>query len=77
VFKDLIEAKGRPRVKLTEVERQQDSSSIIELAHGRKLGQKIDITQRSDDRSFSNGQANQIPTVVEKRVTSAVSKGYT
>ncbi|MBO8489345.1 hypothetical protein INO04_14515, partial [Staphylococcus aureus] len=29
------------------------------------------------DRSFINCQANQIPTVVEKVVTSAVNKGYT
>ena len=44
VFKDLIESKAIPRVNLTEVYRQQDGSSIIELAHRMKLGQKIDIT---------------------------------
>ena len=66
VFKDLIESKAIPRVNLTEVYRQQDGSSIIELAHRMKLGQKIDITQRFHDRSFINCQANQIPTVVEK-----------
>ena len=76
VFKDLIESKAIPRVNLTEVYRQQDGSSIIELAHRMKLGQKIDITQRFHDRSFINCQANQIPTVVEV-VTSAVNKGYT
>lgn len=65
VFKDLIESKAIPRVNLTEVYRQQDGSSIIELAHRMKLGQKIDITQRFHDRSFINCQANQIPTVVE------------
>lgn len=77
VFKDLIESKAIPRVNLTEVYRQQDGSSIIELAHRMKLGQKIDITQRFHDRSFINCQANQIPTVVEKVVISAVNKGYT
>ncbi|HGO1448042.1 ATP-dependent RecD-like DNA helicase [Staphylococcus aureus] len=77
VFKDLIESKAIPRVNLTEVYRQQDGSSIIELAHRMKLGQKIDITQRFHDRIFINCQANQIPTVVEKVVTSAVNKGYT
>ncbi|CAM3975812.1 ATP-dependent RecD-like DNA helicase [Staphylococcus schweitzeri] len=77
VFKDLIESKAIPRVNLTEVYRQQDGSSIIELAHRMKLGQKIDITQRFHDRSFINCQANQIPDVVEKVVTSAVNKGYT
>ena len=75
VFKDLIESKAIPRVNLTEVYRQQDGSSIIELAHRMKLGQKIDITQRFHDRSFINCQANQIPTVVEKVVTSKLIKG--
>lgn len=49
---------------------------IIELAHRMKQ-QKIDITQGFHDRSFINCQANQIPTVAEKVVTSAVNKGYT
>ncbi|SUM33374.1 ATP-dependent exonuclease V alpha subunit [Staphylococcus gallinarum] len=36
VFKDLIDSKVVPRVNLTEVYRQQDGSSIIELAHRMK-----------------------------------------
>ncbi|MEJ7490628.1 AAA family ATPase, partial [Staphylococcus pettenkoferi] len=44
VFKDLIDSNTIPRVNLTEVYRQQDGSSIIELAHRMKLGQPIDIT---------------------------------
>ena len=43
VFKDLIESKVVPRVNLTEVYRQQDGSSIIELAHRMKLNEPIDI----------------------------------
>lgn len=76
VFKDLIDSKTIPRVNLTEVYRQQDGSSIIELAHRMKLGQPIDITQRFHDRSFINCGTDQIPTVVEKVVNSAVNKGY-
>ena len=76
VFKDLIESKTIPRVNLTEVYRQQDGSSIIELAHRMKMGQPIDITKRYHDRSFINCSVNQIPDVVDKVVTSAVAKGY-
>ncbi|MCD8820006.1 ATP-dependent RecD-like DNA helicase [Staphylococcus gallinarum] len=76
VFKDLIESKVVPRVNLTEVYRQQDGSSIIELAHRMKLNEPIDITQRYHDRNFINCSTEQIPTVVEKVVGSAVKKGY-
>ena len=76
VFKDLIDAKVIPRVNLTKVYRQQDGSSIIELAHKMKLGQPIDITQRFHDRSFIPCTAEQIPDVVNKVVSSAVKKGY-
>ncbi|PTK92795.1 ATP-dependent RecD-like DNA helicase [Staphylococcus gallinarum] len=76
VFKDLIDSKVVPRVNLTEVYRQQDGSSIIELAHRMKLNEPIDITQRYHDRNFINCSTEQIPTVVEKVVGSAVKKGY-
>lgn len=76
VFKDLIDSKTIPRVNLTEVYRQQDGSSIIDLAHRMKMGEPIDITQRYHDRSFIDCSANQIPEVVDKVVKSAVKKGY-
>ncbi|MCH8642446.1 ATP-dependent RecD-like DNA helicase [Staphylococcus lugdunensis] len=76
VFKDLIQSKKIPRVNLTEVYRQQDGSSIIELAHHMKQNESIDITKRYHDRSFINCSAEQIPDVVKKVVSSAVSKGY-
>lgn len=76
VFKDLIQSKKIPRVNLTEVYRQQDGSSIIELAHHMKQNESIYITKRYHDRSFINCSAEQIPDVVKKVVSSAVSKGY-
>ena len=76
VFKDLIDSKRIPRVNLTEVYRQQDGSSIVDLAHRMKVGEPIDITQRFHDRSFINCTSDQIPDVVDKVVKSAVSKGY-
>ncbi|ARJ49924.1 ATP-dependent RecD-like DNA helicase [Staphylococcus lutrae] len=77
VFKDLIEANVLPRVNLTEVYRQQEGSSIIDLAHRMKLGETVDITQRFHDRSFIPCHTEQIPQVVEKVVKNAVQKGYT
>lgn len=76
VFKDLLDSKAIPRVNLTEVYRQQDGSSIIDLAHRMKHGEPIDISQRYHDRSFINCGVEQIPSVVEKVVSSAVNKGY-
>ena len=76
MFKDLIDSKRIPRVNLTEVYRQQDGSSIVDLAHRMKVGEPIDITQRFHDRSFINCTSDQIPDVVDKVVKSAVSKGY-
>lgn len=76
VFKDLIDSKAIQRVNLTEVYRQQDGSSIIDLAHRMKHGEPIDISQRYHDRSFINCGVEQIPSVVEKVVSSAVNKGY-
>ncbi len=76
VFKDLIDSQAIPRVNLTEVYRQQDGSSIIELAHRIKLGQQIDITQKFHDRNFIQCGTEQIPNIVEKVAQSAVRKGY-
>lgn len=77
VFKDLIDADVLPRINLTEVYRQQDGSSIIDLAHRMKLGEEVDITQRFHDRSFIPCQTQQIPEIVDKIVSNAVGKGYT
>ncbi len=77
IFKDLIDSNVLPRINLTEVYRQQEGSSIIELAHKMKLGEPVDITQRFHDRSFIPCSTEQIPDVVEKVVNNAVQKGYT
>ncbi len=77
IFKDLIDSNVLPRINLTEVYRQQEGSSIIELAHKMKLGEPVDITQRFHDRSFIPCSTEQITDVVEKVVNNAVQKGYT
>lgn len=76
IFKDLIDSKVMPRVNLTEVYRQQEGSSIIDLAHKIKNGLPVSINEKHHDRSFIPCSSNQIATVVEKVVQGAVNKGY-
>ncbi|ANU25602.1 ATP-dependent RecD-like DNA helicase [Planococcus versutus] len=77
VLRDLLESKRIPTVELTDIYRQSSGSSIIELAHQMKKGQlPEDITAKTADRSFIKAGIDQIPTVVEKVVKSALSKGH-
>ncbi|UOB19797.1 ATP-dependent RecD-like DNA helicase [Macrococcus armenti] len=76
VFKDMIDAQIMPQIELNEVYRQQEGSSIVELAHQIKRNEPFDITKRYNDRSFIPCSSNQIPEVIEKIVRSAVKKGY-
>lgn len=76
VFRDLIDAAIMPQVELEEVYRQQEGSSIIELAHQIKRNQPFDITARFNDRSFIPCSTEQIPSVINQVVSKAVDKGY-
>ncbi|PSL35101.1 exodeoxyribonuclease V alpha subunit [Planomicrobium soli] len=77
VLRDLLDSKRIPTVELKDIYRQSSGSSIIELAHQMKNGQlPADITAKTSDRSFIKAGAEQIPTVVEKVVKSALSKGH-
>lgn len=76
VFKDMIDAQIMPQIELNEVYRQQEGSSIVELAHQIKRNEPFDITKRYNDRSFIPCSSSQIPEVIEKIVRSAVNKGY-
>lgn len=77
VLRDLLESKRIPTVELKDIYRQTSGSSIIELAHQMKKGQlPADITAKTSDRSFIKAGADQIASVVEKVVKSALSKGH-
>ncbi|ULG73506.1 ATP-dependent RecD-like DNA helicase [Macrococcus brunensis] len=76
VFRDLIDSKIMPQVELAEVYRQQEGSSIIELAHQIKKNQTFDISARYNDRSFIPCTTDQIPSVINQVVSRAVDKGY-
>ncbi|WP_342432413.1 ATP-dependent RecD-like DNA helicase [Neobacillus sp. FSL H8-0543] len=78
VLKDLLMSERVPTVRLTDIYRQAEGSSIIELAHEIKKGLlPADITEKQKDRSFIRCSGAQIPQVVEKVALNAKTKGYT
>ncbi|NRG46845.1 ATP-dependent RecD-like DNA helicase [Bacillus sp. CRN 9] len=77
VLRDLIMSKRIPSVMLTDIYRQAEGSSIIELAHEMKKGHVPgNITIQQKDRSFIKCHPNQIGTVVEQVVKNAKNKGF-
>lgn len=78
VLKDLLASKEIPTVELTDVYRQSEGSTIIELAHQIKKGDIPDtpkLTGKTIDRSFIKASADQVASVVTQIVKSAISKG--
>lgn len=77
VLKDLLQSESIPTVRLTDIYRQAEGSSIIELAHEIKKGKlPSNILQPQADRSFIQCNMSQIAEVVEKVVQNAKKKGY-
>lgn len=78
VLKDLLESELIPTVRLTEIYRQEDGSSIIQLAHDIKNGRiPEDLLKQHSDRSFIPCSTQQVGEVVRQIVQAAVRKGYT
>jgi exodeoxyribonuclease V alpha subunit len=77
VLKDLLQAGIVPTVRLTEIYRQAEGSSIIDLAHNIKNGVlPADISSPKPDRSFIKCNASQIVEVVRQIANNAKNKGY-
>lgn len=77
VLKDLLRSEVVPTVRLTDIYRQAEGSSIIELAHEIKKGYlPANVTMKQPDRSFIKCSTPQIPQVIEKVALNAKSKGY-
>lgn len=77
VFTDLILSNTLPTIELTHIYRQEEGSSIVELAHSIQKGElPNDFLDKKDDRSFIPCTANQVPQVVERVVQFALQKGY-
>ncbi|WP_425471025.1 SF1B family DNA helicase RecD2 [Ureibacillus thermophilus] len=76
VLKDLLASNIVPTIELTEVYRQAEGSTIIEMAHQIKKGLVPDcLTAKTSDRSFIKASAEQIASVVTQVVKSAMAKG--
>ena len=67
-----------PTVELTDIYRQADGSSIIEIAHMIKQGRVAQSTYLLKQRTvhLSKQSTDQIPKVVEQVVKNAISKGH-
>jgi exodeoxyribonuclease V alpha subunit len=77
VLKDLLSSERIPMVRLTDIYRQAEGSSIIELAHEIKDGHLPEnITVQQPDRSFIRCTTTQLAQVVEKVALNAKTKGY-
>ena len=77
VLKDLLQSEVIPTIRLTDIYRQAEGSSIIELAHEIKKGSLPDnISSQQGDRSFIKCNTGQIANVIEKVVLNAAKKGY-
>ncbi|MEK4230096.1 SF1B family DNA helicase RecD2 [Solibacillus sp. FSL H8-0538] len=77
VLKDLLSSNQIPTVELTDVYRQAEGSTIIDIAHQIKKGIVPEtLTAKTSDRSFINASANQVTSVVTQVVKSAVAKGH-
>ncbi|MGD7047577.1 ATP-dependent RecD-like DNA helicase [Rossellomorea marisflavi] len=78
VLKDLLESGRVPTVRLTDIYRQEEGSSIIDLAHQMKAGRlPDDLVKQQKDRSFFPCRTHQITEVVQKVVENAKKKGFT
>ncbi|MBV7391539.1 SF1B family DNA helicase RecD2 [Enterococcus alishanensis] len=77
VFHDLLQVEDIPKMELTEIYRQGDSSSIIPLAHEIKDGRlPKDFQQNQKDRSFIACNAFQMEQVIRQIVEKAKQKGF-
>ncbi|MFL7940262.1 ATP-dependent RecD-like DNA helicase [Priestia megaterium] len=78
VLKDLLSSEVVPTVRLTDVYRQAEGSSIIDLAHEIKKGKlPEDLSRQQEDRSFIRCQGQHITNVVQQVCGNALKKGYT
>jgi exodeoxyribonuclease V alpha subunit len=77
VLKDLLDTNTIPTVRLIDIFRQSEDSTIVELAHDIKKGiLPHDILAPKPDRSFLKCNQFQVIDVVKKVCLNAVKKGF-
>lgn len=78
VLKDLLRSEVIPVIRLTDIYRQAEGSSIIDLAHEIKKGRLPEnVAAQQADRSFIKCNSAQVANVIEKVVLNALKKGFT
>ncbi|WAA13937.1 ATP-dependent RecD-like DNA helicase [Fervidibacillus halotolerans] len=78
VLKDLLASNVIPTVRLTDIYRQENGSSIVELAHQIKNGTiPPDLRIQRKDRSFIRCTTAQMADVIKQIVTLIKEKGFT
>ncbi|MFX3615994.1 MAG: ATP-dependent RecD-like DNA helicase [Sporolactobacillus sp.] len=76
VLSDLIQSETIPVVRLTDIFRQAQGSSIIELAHEIKEGAVHDVTTPRADRRFISCSQSQVIDAVCQIAKGAEKKGF-
>jgi exodeoxyribonuclease V alpha subunit len=77
VLKDLLDTEVIPTVRLIDIFRQSEGSTIVQLAHEIKKGAlPNDIMSPKSDRSFLKCNQNQVVDVVKKVCSNALKKGF-
>ncbi|WP_129044838.1 SF1B family DNA helicase RecD2 [Companilactobacillus metriopterae] len=77
VFTDLIDSKGFKTTRLENIHRQNDDSTIIELAHEINVGKvSEDIFANQSDRSFIDCNSRDIPEVVSQIIKRSSDRGF-
>lgn len=77
VLKDLLDSNVIPTVKLTDVYRQAEGSTIIDFAHSIKNGALPDnFAEETEDRRFFPCSTEEVADVVVKICSFALEKGY-
>ncbi|WP_413628294.1 ATP-dependent RecD-like DNA helicase [Fructilactobacillus vespulae] len=77
VFFDLINSKVVPKIELNQIHRQEDGSTIIELAHDIKNGKLPDtLLEKEPDRSFIQCGNGQVVEVIKQIIAKAKTHGF-
>jgi exodeoxyribonuclease V alpha subunit len=78
VLEHLLQVPQIPRVQLTDIFRQAEDSSIIQLAHAIRKGElPNNLLTPLADRRFFPCHAEQAISVIEQTYENAIKKGYT
>lgn len=76
IFSDLIKSNILPTVALSHVHRQDDDSSIIDLAHEVNTGLATHIFSKTINSSFIASRPDQIDSVIPQIVALALKRGF-